>query len=257
MRTNKTYPAILILIFAGLALARADLTAGAFRTALANLSSGGLPALKIVFEIFLLGSILLAVARAIAVDADPLMDGFAVAAACVYGYLAELAGTTYGLWTYYTGERPPLWIIPAWPIGALVIMRLSHRLEAGLESSLGESWSGALYWLWVVVFYSVFIAFIAGKLTAPESVFAVALVSAALFAGAVRRRDLSVLLAGTACVFWADLWGTTSYCWRYHTGTTAFGMAAGISFGMLFDSVLVLAAVKTAAAARRLLTGVV
>lgn len=40
------------------------------------------------------------------------------------GFIIETWGTLSGLWTYYTFETPPLWIIPAWPIAALSVNRL-------------------------------------------------------------------------------------------------------------------------------------
>ncbi|HOW89786.1 MAG TPA: hypothetical protein PL037_05850, partial [Elusimicrobiales bacterium] len=129
MRKDRLYPAALVLIFAALALVRRDLVIGAFDAAVTELGSGWASAAWIVFEGLLLGSILLMTFRAVARDPDPLLDGLVAASACVYGYLAELAGTTLALWTYYTGEEPPLWIIPAWPLGALVVTRLSGRVS--------------------------------------------------------------------------------------------------------------------------------
>lgn len=37
------------------------------------------------------------------------------------GLAIESWGTQTNLWFYYTSERPPLWIIPAWPIASLSI----------------------------------------------------------------------------------------------------------------------------------------
>ena len=37
------------------------------------------------------------------------------------------------LWIYYTRERPPLWIIPAWPIASLSIDRLTRLLNHLLQ----------------------------------------------------------------------------------------------------------------------------
>ena len=34
------------------------------------------------------------------------------------GLAIESWGTQTNLWHYYTAERPPLWIIPAWPIAS-------------------------------------------------------------------------------------------------------------------------------------------
>ena len=45
------------------------------------------------------------------------------------GLVIESWGTQTELWTYYTNERPPLWIIPAWPIASLTIDRMVRWLD--------------------------------------------------------------------------------------------------------------------------------
>ena len=48
----------------------------------------------------------------------------------LFGGLAiETWGTQTNLWHYYTAERPPLWIIPAWPIASLSIDRITRFLD--------------------------------------------------------------------------------------------------------------------------------
>src|SRR5512138_934998 len=45
------------------------------------------------------------------------------------GLAIESWGTQTNLWHYYTAERPPLWIIPAWPIASLSIDRVTRVLD--------------------------------------------------------------------------------------------------------------------------------
>ena len=45
------------------------------------------------------------------------------------GLAIESWGTQTNLWHYYTAERPPLWIIPAWPIASLSIDRITRFLD--------------------------------------------------------------------------------------------------------------------------------
>ncbi len=45
------------------------------------------------------------------------------------GLAIESWGTQTNLWHYYTAERPPLWIIPAWPIASLSIDRITRLLD--------------------------------------------------------------------------------------------------------------------------------
>ncbi len=50
------------------------------------------------------------------------------------GLVIESWGTQTLLWTYYTDERPPLWIIPAWAIASLAIdrmVRIASRTASG------------------------------------------------------------------------------------------------------------------------------
>ena len=251
-RQKKIYPAALFLVFAGLALLRTDLVTGAFNATLASLAAGPAQGLKVISEMVLFAFILLLTARSLLLDADPAADLIIVLTAACFGFLAELWGTHSGLWTYYTGERPPYWIIPAWAIGALVVERLSRRTGGLLDGTLARLNKDALYWAWVLLFYCVFISFLAAKLRAAECILPAALTAAVLLPGGKpRKRDLSVLLTGSVCVFWADLWGTTNHCWTYHTQAARFGTAYGISFGAAFDPVIVLAAVKTAEFLRR------
>ena len=246
MRVSRAYIAALFVIFAALAMVRYDLTIGALDTALTGLSSGWLSGTRIVFGALLFGSILFMTARVIAVDTDPSLDCLVILSACVYGYLAELAGTVSGLWSYYTGERPPLWIIPAWPIGALVIMRLSRHAGRIYERVFGNRGMERLYWVWMLLFYAVFIPFTAPRLTLPGSLLAAGAAMAVFLPARRPDKDFSLLLTGMLCVFWADLWGTFNRCWVYHIRADA----AGILFGMLFDSLVVLASIKTGRALR-------
>src|SRR6187431_670070 len=65
------------------------------------------------------------------------------------GLVIESWGTQTNLWTYYTMERPPLWIIPAWPVASLAIDRL-YRLLRRLIGPTGERqprWAMAGRWL--------------------------------------------------------------------------------------------------------------
>jgi hypothetical protein len=71
------------------------------------------------------GMTLLIMARA-----DVKRDLRTVAVGLLGGLVIEGWGTQTGLWTYYTLERPPLWIIPAWPIASLAIDRLTGFLAA-------------------------------------------------------------------------------------------------------------------------------
>ncbi|MFA6433257.1 MAG: hypothetical protein WCW52_01035 [Elusimicrobiales bacterium] len=245
---GRPYPAVLILLLAGLALLRTDLVTRSIGSVSAGLAAGWGPRLHVIFGIILFAAILFLAARALRTASDPAMDGLIVLTASIFGFLAELWGTRSGLWAYYTGEKPPYWIIPAWPIGALVIDRLA-RGSAGTSGGFFAKIAGnRLYWSLVFLFYCVFIPFLAAGLGAAACLAPAVLTAAALYPGGKDRTgDAAVLLTGAACVFWADLWGTTAGCWSYYTRSSAFGAARGILFGTVFDPVIALAAIKAAA----------
>ena len=99
-------------------------------------------------------------------DVQPRPDLATLAAGFVGGTLIEIWGTRTGLWHYFTWERPPLWILPAWSMSALAnerllrlfLLRLSPRAR---ERVIADSDGGIA---WRRAYYSVFGAFFAGLL---------------------------------------------------------------------------------------------
>lgn len=61
--------------------------------------------------------------------ADLRTDALIVFVGMCGGLVIESWGTQTNLWHYYTAERPPLWIIPAWPIASLSIDRVTRLLK--------------------------------------------------------------------------------------------------------------------------------
>jgi hypothetical protein len=64
--------------------------------------------------------------------ADLRKDALIVFVGFVGGLVIEGWGTQTNLWFYFTAQRPPLWIIPAWPIASLSIDRLVRFLRKRL-----------------------------------------------------------------------------------------------------------------------------
>ena len=77
---------------------------------------------------WLLLGIFAAMSLLLMAGADVRLDLPIVVVGLVGGLVIEAWGTQTLLWTYYTNERPPLWIIPAWPIASLAIDRLYRGL---------------------------------------------------------------------------------------------------------------------------------
>jgi hypothetical protein len=168
----------------------------------------------------------------IMVRADVKRDLRTVAVGLMGGLVIESWGTQTGLWTYYTLERPPLWIIPAWPIASLAIDRLTGFLAPPL-SRLSRREAGLAYVLTFGVFAVLMVDFI--RPTMGQSLTMTAgLLCAFLIATPVHPRTaLATFAAGAALGYFLELWGTTRGCWIYYTLETpplfavlAHGMAA-------------------------------
>ena len=81
------------------------------------------------------------------------------------GLAIESWGTQTYLWFYYTDERPPLWIIPAWPIASLSIDRITRALifltTKATKGHKGEFVFRVLYWLTFISFLILILVFFA------------------------------------------------------------------------------------------------
>jgi len=240
---NRRTVALLALaaFVACVAIARWDLVEQAARMTVKQFARGGAARGKLLFEIALFAGILGFTLRVVPLRVDPRVDLTVLALAAVAGWCAEAWGTRLGLWTYYTRETPPLWIVPAWSLGALVIDRMSDHASRLLAPRLDTRGAALLYGGLVVLTVVVFAAFSRPVLTHPATV----ALAAALLAGFAIKPDpkaaVPVLLTGFVCVFFADLWGTTNHCWRYHLQhpNTLPRLGAGIGFGMVFDTAVV------------------
>jgi len=113
------------------------------------------------------------------------------------GYIIESWGTLSGLWTYYTFETPPLWIIPAWPIAALAVKRMYLMLHTMTRKISGD-WVKWAYWLVFGAFYILLLNFIWPKITHPLTVFALIVCAIVILAVQEMRSKLIVFLAGVS-----------------------------------------------------------
>ena len=76
------------------------------------------------------------------------------------GLVIEGWGTQTLLWSYYTQERPPLWIIPAWPIASLSIDRLVRLMQLALPGVKPRT-EHFLYWLVFGKLFGLMLIFVA------------------------------------------------------------------------------------------------
>ena len=153
------------------------------------------------------------------------------------GLVIESWGTQTNLWHYYTAERPPLWIIPAWPIASLSIDRITRFLnwifeQVDRRTSL-QSLFSTLYWLTFASFLSLMLVFIAPTFDKSYTWLALILCLLLILSPTNYRYALLTFLAGSGLGYYLELWGTTRECWIYYTNQTpplfavlAHGMAA-------------------------------
>ncbi|MBI4675970.1 MAG: hypothetical protein HY748_00105 [Elusimicrobia bacterium] len=246
-RLRLVYCGLMVAALAVLACWRLDLVEEAFSATLRNLQKGGWARWHILAEIVLFSGILALTWRAVPLRLDPVRDLVIIGLAACVGWVAEAWGTREGLWAYYTGERPPLWIVPAWPLGALVVDRLADAARRRWGGCLRSRDLDIAYRLLGATCLAVCAAFALPWLGEPKTWAVLAALAAAVAARPEPDGDFWVLATGLACVFLADVWGTTNNCWRYYPQAHGgLGLASGIAFGIAFDGSLVLGCLKLA-----------
>ncbi len=181
---------------------------------------------------WLLIGIFLFMSLTIVARADLRTDGLIVLVATVGGLVIEAWGTQTNLWFYYTSERPPLWIIPAWPIATLSIDRITRALSYFLPKA-GKRVYQILYWLIFASFYVLMLIFVAPTFDKPYTILALLLCALLIITPTDHRLAILVFVAGAGLGYFLELWGTTRQCWTYYTYQTpplfavlAHGMAA-------------------------------
>lgn len=149
------------------------------------------------------------------------------------GLVIESWGTQTELWTYYTLERPPLWIIPAWPIASLSIDRLVRISDRYLLIRTGTKGIVIAYWLLFVSFMGLMLYFVWPTLDKPLTIAALLLSAFLILTPTNHRLAILTFLAGAGLGYFLEYWGTTRLCWTYYTEQTpplfavlAHGMAA-------------------------------
>jgi hypothetical protein len=148
------------------------------------------------------------------------------------GFIIESWGTRTELWSYYTLERPPLWILPAWPIAALAIDRLARLLEARAAATSGKA-ARLLQLLVMGGFLVLMVVFVWPTRAQVSTLAAVVLCALLVFKPSDARRELTIFIAGAGLGYFLERWGTTRECWTYYTRQTpplfavlAHGMAS-------------------------------
>ena len=178
--------------------------------------------------------------------ADLRTDGLIVFVGIFGGLAIESWGTQTTLWHYYTAERPPLWIIPAWPIASLSIDRIT-RFLLFLNTKVSKNTKKnsfvtfvslvfnfkILYWITFASFFALMLAFVAPTFDKSYTWLSLILCGLLILTPTDHRTAVLTFLAGAGLGYYLELWGTTRECWTYYTfqkpplfAVLAHGMAA-------------------------------
>jgi hypothetical protein len=163
---------------------------------------------------------------------DVRADARLAAVGLIGGLMIESWGTQTQLWAYYTNERPPLWILPAWPIATLSIDRMIRALKAWAPGGRFRMYRAAQLTV-LGGFLALMLAFVWPTRAEPSTLAALALCAVLVIATSDPRTQLLTFAAGAGLGYFLERWGTTRGCWMYYTGETpplfavlAHGMAA-------------------------------
>ena len=208
---------------------------------------------------WLLVGIWLVMSLLIMTGADLKVDAWIVFVGFAGGLVIESWGTQTEIWWYYTAERPPLWIIPAWPIASLSIDRLVRLLQRWFPGEITQhtarftsdenpirppagmlrddagnlKFYKILYWIIFPVFFTMLLNFVWPTVGKSLTVMSIILVAFLILTPTDNRLAVLTFGAGSALGYFLEFWGTTRECWTYYTLATpplfavlAHGMAA-------------------------------
>jgi hypothetical protein len=141
-------------------------------------------------------------------------DGALLLVGAMGGAVIEWWGTTSQLWHYFTAERPPLWILPAWPVAAMAVDRVA-RIGLRVWPFLGRLGRG--YWVLLPAFVLLMTRFVWPRVDVRSTQVVILLMIGVTFVGARPRRDVLLFVAGASLGLFLEYWGTSRRCWTYYT----------------------------------------
>jgi hypothetical protein len=136
--------------------------------------------------------------------------------AALGGLVIEWWGTNTELWWYFTRERPPVWILVAWPSAALATDRIAF-LFSRFMSRERRMWF-MLYWTILPLFVLGMTRFLWPTIHLLPSQLVVILMIIIVAMGKNHRSDVVLFVAGSFLGIFLEYWGTSRHCWNYYTG---------------------------------------
>lgn len=167
---------------------------------------------------WLLAGTWLVMAALLSWDVDPRRDLVLLAVGFGGGFVIEWWGTNTLLWSYFTEQRPPPWILPAWPIAALSIDRLRKLLDQLISRPLSPAAWRAVYCGLILAFDLALLQFIWPSMDKLASWIVSALILGVSLTSTEPRRDVLLFSAGSLLGIFLEYWGTSRQCWNYYNG---------------------------------------
>lgn len=130
------------------------------------------------------------------------------------GLYIEAWGTVTNIWWYFTTERPPIWILPAWPVAVIAIDRLSRALDLLLPDE-DYRW---IWWGTLPPFVVMMTMFVRPYMHEPLTQLSFVAMLVVLVSPGDTRQDVTLMLAGSGLGVFLEYWGTSRHCWNYYTG---------------------------------------
>lgn len=135
------------------------------------------------------------------------------------GAIIETWGTRSGLWTYFTHEEPPLFILPAWPFAAIATERISFLVGKGV-AKLTPKTARSLELAAMSVFCLLLAIWTRPAWSSPWTWIAFSFVAVVVSTSRAGRDDLARFVAGSVLGYLLEYWGTTRECWTYYDHLT-------------------------------------
>lgn len=166
---------------------------------------------------WLLAGIWLWLAVLVCWEVRPSQDVWLVLAGLGGGAVIETWGTQTGLWHYFTEERPPLWILPAWPVAALAIDRQARWLVWLMPLATTPRVYRWAYWLLLGGFTLWMVWFMRPAWSHPGTWAVLVVMGAVVVHVGDPRSDVALFLGGSFLGSFLEYWGTSRGCWTYYT----------------------------------------
>jgi hypothetical protein len=145
---------------------------------------------------------------------DPAVDFKIMAVAGLGGFIIEWWGTNTEIWWYFTNERPPFFIIPAWMFVGIAVHRMRDLIIRLVPERLDNHF---LYWITFYGFCIWMLWFVRGYIGYRTTWYTMTHMLLIPLFFPRPREDLTLFLCGSLLGVFIEYWGTSRECWTYYS----------------------------------------